>query len=567
MVAAVVMLGRDEAWVDKAADSAVASLLMVANFYFQLNSGGYFEAPASGMPLLHLWSLSVEEQFYLVYPALLALLLRWVPGGIVRRLLLLSLASLLLAEYWVHILPERAFHQMPSRFWELAVGAIVALSAAGTSRGGRLLRASLPVGLALTLAACVVTPAWGSFPGLGALPAVAGASLVLLGIHRGATAGIAAAWLRSRPMVGLGLVSYSLYLWHWPLLVFGDVARFDPAPPFVRWLLAGLAVVIAWLSWRWVEQPFRRHRLPSGQVLMGGIAAASLAVAATLALAGMDRVPAEARRVADEARADLPAILPDCHYDNGQPVEALKPPACWSRPGTEPTFVLWGDSHALAWQPFAWRLAESRGASAMALTMNSCLPDGSPEIAASGRQLDRSCAQMNELAMRWLMSRQVEAVVLGLRWPLVGRPDGPAPAALAARIRGIESVAARLPPGTRLLVIGPLPVLGRPAPTCIAMGWESDCAVPRRDHEVAAAMAWRELQALAARQPRIELIDPTGFFCDDHACPAARDGHGLYWDGNHVTATAAVRFAENYLADPMRFTRAAPATMRKPVAN
>nr|WP_290593210.1 acyltransferase family protein [Arenimonas sp. SCN 70-307] len=541
-------MGRHESLVDEAATSSLHALAFLANFHFQASTGGYFDAGAEMRPMLHLWSLAVEEQFYLVYPLLLVALLRFAPGAPARRLAMLALGSLLLAEYWVNIQPERAFYQMPARFWELAAGGLVALSPAA-AHAGRLSRVALPAGLALVLLACLQTGAWGPFPGKSAMPVVAGTSLALLAIHRGAVSGWVASLLRSGPMVGLGLVSYSLYLWHWPLLVIAEAAWPEPAGIGLRLLACLAALVLAWASWRFVERPFRRPGIAPARALGAGLAACVLAAVAVAALARIDRLPAEVREISDAARQDLPSILGQCHFDTRDEVRALKPEACHSRPGVPPTYALWGDSHALAWQPYAWWLAEAGDASAAPLTLNSCPPG--PGDAGSGDD----CVRFNGLALDWLAMRPLDILVIAQRWPIGYSEVGAAPPQLGERVAALSQVLEQLGHVRRILVMGPLPDLSQPAPDCIALGWEDSCSRTAPAHRQRVARAWRELDELARRHPNVELVDPTDYFCDERRCPPARHGFALFWDSNHISASASLGFAEAYAADPARYTR------------
>ena len=547
------LLGRHPSLLQDTGQSALASLLFLANFHFQDHLVGYFAPDAHAMPLLHLWSLAVEEQFYIVYPLLLMVLLRFVPGGVGRRIAVLALLSLLLAQFWLRYQPNLAFHQMPARFWELAAGALVALSVAPAAprQWDRWL---LPAGMLLVIAASVGTGWLGDFPGIAALPAVAGSALVLAGVHRGAAGGATAALLRSAPLVGLGWVSYSLYLWHWPLLVIDAQLRIDPPSAAWRLLLCLLALVLACLSWRFVEQPFRRGALRRPwRVLAAGAGATALAMVLVAGLARVDRVPAPARELADAIVRDVPAHLSQCHHDPDVAVGELMPSACRSMPDREPTLVIWGDSHAMAWQPFAWRLADATALPAGAITMNACPP--AADAGDGAADLPAHCADMNRRAMAWLSGHRVDTLVLAMRWPLAGAAGGPVPPALGSRIVGLESAVSGLGHVRRILVIGPIPLLRRSAPDCVAMGWEQACGALRSDFDASAALAWRELLALQRRHPNVELVDPADYLCGPVRCLAIRDGHGLYWDRNHVTASAARGFAGRYLADPARYTR------------
>jgi len=554
----LLLMGRHEALIESTAESAVASLLFVANFYFQFNTGGYFDAQAETMPMLHLWSLSVEEQFYLVYPLLMLLLLKLVPGAMMRRLAVLAIASLLLAEYWVNILPDRAFYQMPARFWELAAGGMVAMSVAPPTQRP-LDRLLFPVGLAAVLLACVFTPEWGNFPGKSAVPAVAGSALILLAVHRGATGGWTAALLRSRSMVGIGLVSYSLYLWHWPLLVLDAQQRMDPATTSWRLALCLVALVLAWLSWRFVEMPFRRRRGPAAATLSMGAAATVMAAVLAIGASQVKRVPEEASRMATLARSDLPAGMDRCHFEYDGHVLSLPPESCSSISSQPPSVALWGDSHALAWKPFVWRLAESSGESAAAATMNSCHPTGMASAVSDSRD-EKACDRFNRLALQWLESDAVDTLVIGLRWPLGAAEGDGASLAMRPPMDGLDAALERLGHIRRVLIMGPIPTLRRPAPDCISLGWETACARTRLEFDRDSRAIWSALSVLAERHPNVELVDPVDFFCGEIHCRVSQDGYALYWDSNHVSATAAREFGGRFLQYPSRYTPAAPAT-------
>lgn len=217
-------------------ESALAASVFGANFYFQ-------NAPDEGLrPLAHLWSLSVEEQFYMAWPLLLLASMRG--GRAVWCVALLTFAGLLLAQDFVNVDRRAAFYQMPARFWELSAGALIVFLPR--------LRAWPRVGLALV--AVALTWRLRDFPGLGAMPAVLGSALLLHAVHTGAPLGMVGNLLRSRPMAWTGLISYSLYLWHWPLLAYDNLA---PSHWPVRLGLVALAFVMAWASYRFVETRFR----------------------------------------------------------------------------------------------------------------------------------------------------------------------------------------------------------------------------------------------------------------------------------------------------------------------
>lgn len=230
----------------------------LSNFYF-LTSTDYFDRAAELQPLLHTWSLAVEEQFYLLWPGLLLVLYtvwRRRQLFVVWGLGLLVFASLGWSIYAVATRPEAAFYMLPSRAWELALGGLVAFLPPMTH--ARALVLSQAVALALIGGSVVLLEKAVPFPGLAALPACLGAALLVWPKEHPS---IATQLLASPPLVGIGLISYSLYLWHWPILVFYRVYANDDMPNSVETMgLLAVSLAVATLSWKYVEQPFRRRK-------------------------------------------------------------------------------------------------------------------------------------------------------------------------------------------------------------------------------------------------------------------------------------------------------------------
>ena len=336
---------------------AAASAGFVANIAFWLEAD-YFAPAADTLPLLHLWSLGVEEQFYLAWPLLLALAARLGAGP----RLLVALAGGLSLLACLALTPadaSGAFFLPFTRFWELLAGAALALRAGGQGpASARLHRpaadAVAAAGLALVLAACILFDDQAPFPGWRALVPVAGCVLLI-------AAAPAARWTRAllslRPLVWIGLVSYPLYLWHWPLLVFARIHSSDePALP-LRLALVALAFVLAGLTWRLVERPLR-HRLGARAALavllpaMAGVLVASLAV---WALRGVESRAGEPVRAYANYSYDWrgPSREGSCSLTGARGEPEMFPAECIDPPGDgkRPSLVVWGDSHAALLHP------------------------------------------------------------------------------------------------------------------------------------------------------------------------------------------------------------------------
>lgn len=239
--------------------SLIAVAMFSSNVLFWAQSG-YFEGAAELKPLLHTWSLSVEEQFYLFFPLLLVLTWRWGRKWVVALLSIVAMASLLLAEWGALNKPIAAFFLLPTRAWELLLGSLVAFYLARDSRHHfTLSQCNLlsSAGLALVMYAIFGFDGQTTFPGLHALVPTLGAALMIIGAKPETWVG----HVLCRPlMVTVGLISYSTYLWHQPLFAFARHLGVERSSILTLGGLAALSLVLGYFSWRYVETPIRRNR-------------------------------------------------------------------------------------------------------------------------------------------------------------------------------------------------------------------------------------------------------------------------------------------------------------------
>lgn len=303
-------------------ESTIASALSVANIYFTyFVDTGYFAEDSATKPLLHIWSLGVEEQFYLLWP-ILAVALAKRPSVLI--IALATVGSFIVSEWLVRTDPVFAYYMLPARAGELMLGAFVAFLAPITSR---LLGW---IGLCLIGASLYWIGEDSPFPGLHALPATLGAAFIIYG---------GLPLLSFRPMVWVGLISYSLYLWHWPIMAYLRYA-YVPIDVTVGTGAFLLMLALAWLSYRFVELPFRRAvRIPSFSLF-----GASTAVLCAVAVASSYYDGSEAFAAAIRERGDRPAYAYEFVCQREQlTIADLENPACLNG---KPNALLWGDSHA-----------------------------------------------------------------------------------------------------------------------------------------------------------------------------------------------------------------------------
>jgi peptidoglycan/LPS O-acetylase OafA/YrhL len=407
-------------------DSGMAALLGVSNLWFRVNTT-YFSPDAHLDPYLMTWSLGVEEQFYLVFPLLMLALHRFAPKRIFLILAVLSLGSLVLSAVLTFRFPVSAFYLLPTRAWELGLGAMAAVIPVSRPMiAHRFLREMLSVfGLLAIGAALYLFNEQTFFPGLAALLPVLGALALIC--SEGSL--LNRKLLAARPVVGLGLISYSWYLWHWPLMAMVRVCFPGEAPVHILVAVALLSLPIAYLSWRFIETPFR-HLGPAKSPRTTNIRVLrnyALAVTALIALLFGLRSGLPFRMA--PAGYTIHAMLikgsaGPCLSGYGQ-VSPNQSAAC-GMGDKRANIVLLGDSHAAALAPALKAIAEAHGYGFKQLTKASC-----PPLSGVTRQLPShpghagECLTYNDRALADVIAdKQNRIVVLAGFWSAPFEPEG-----------------------------------------------------------------------------------------------------------------------------------------------
>ena len=534
-------------------------------------TGGYFEPLAEQSPLLHLWSLAVEEQFYLVWPLLLAgLSVARLRRARLALVLVLAVLSLSAAQFVVASGdPRAAFFHLPFRAWEFLLGAALTLGVP-PPRTPALASAALVAGLVMILGSVAGLSTATPFPGLSALPAALGAALAIWG---GGLAGPVAAPLRWSPVVGLGLISYSLYLWHWPLLVFARLLAERPLTAAEGLAIAVASAGLARLTWRFVEQPWR-GQAPAPRLRHLALGAAPLAIilglgAAALAGAGLPgRLPPRVAEAAAQEERDVNPRRAAC-FDGAFQARGT-PAAC--RPQGPVQVLVWGDSHGDAMTPGVAVWAARRGYGLQQSTGPGCPPLSDVRAVIMPARVNPLCGPMNASVLRDIArAPDLKLIVLAARWPLYAeaKPDydinsprvrvedakGPRGRVLpldAALDRTLTAIAAT---GTRarVVVVGPVPELTFTPAICVArkrlLGLDEHLcdSAPSAGPLARATIAEGLISKALAKHPGVAMTRPADQLCHDGRCVTVLAGTALYFDDDHLSASGARRLVPGWL--------------------
>jgi peptidoglycan/LPS O-acetylase OafA/YrhL len=513
--------------------SVVSTNLFVSNIYFW-KSSGYFAASAQTTPLLHTWSLAVEEQFYVFAPLLLALIYRF--GG--KRWIiwlappmLLSFAASVAA---VFVGPTAGFFLLPTRAWELLLGAIIALVNRPVSR-------SLWVGEAMAICGALLI-AFGlltlhdtdPFPGWNALfPCIGTALVIQAAIGRDGALGIpwATRLLAIRPLVWIGLISYSLYLVHWPIAAFVRYLSLRGPTALEAVLMAGASLALAWLSWRWIEQPFRRPRAGDRwRVLSAGAAtmAAGIIVGAVGIAAG--GFPGRFAGLVEQRISGVEDWGGDqCFNQDSAKATPWSATDCTRIHGNRGRIIVWGDSFAAQYMPGILRDAKRINADVLQYTFAGC-----PPILAYFSYARAGCLPFNERLLSIIPEQHIDTVVMAARWT-------------ATPLRTIdrlgETIAKLKTLGTRIYVFGPSPEFASDVQHIDYLSGQ---------YKQAGAVSWSvsfdpSLNDRVLRQSSEAVyVDPLAYLCSERRC-VYREGQNFYYaDYGHFSTSGSSRAVSAY---------------------
>lgn len=539
----LVVLAASALWVlpaslERVSGSALAAMLFFANVHFWSTSSNYFAPASETDPFLHTWSLAVEEQFYLIFPLLFVLIFRFGRRPLLVSMALVGMASFSLMLVAYDFAPTATFFLPVTRAWEFLVGSILAMGAVPRPKHRGLASVGALGGLALILAGAVVFDSSAAFPGqITLLPVLGTALIILCADHAAASARLP---FELAPIRWIGLISYSLYLWHWPILVLAEhYILHRPLTVAEAAICIALSFAAATLFYHVVEQPFRYAsalRRPGRLMAVTtplAIAAAAFA-AVSLGTGGLAmRHPGFAQvSIAPQIAAERGiqrAAYEDCFVRKIEDRQVL---GCHLGPRGNPNILIWGDSFAMHYLPALARQASLLDGHGL---ISFASPQCPPILGYDPVNLP-ACKAINDRAFALIKEMKVDTVVLSANWfsyDLVHRVS----------VTDITDTVRRLQAqGVQVVLVGQSPIFSFTTPEEALFREVQQVGGDRM--LIKAAAARNEVpddynSILRAQVPANLFFDPTIVFCESNNCRFHDGERYLFKDYGHVTVAGA----------------------------
>jgi len=539
------------------ASAAAMAALWLSNVHFAFARLDYFAPGTETNLFLHTWSLGVEEQFYLIWPALLV----WLLGGDAHRgmgrlkvgMFVVLAVSLVACVVLTYVAPQLAFYMMPLRAWQFSAGALIWLyfrvpgqgSVADQSSGkvGAFLRWAGWLGLAMVAGAGLVFDAKMQYPGFYSLLPTVGAVFIIAAGSFESSSGVSR-WLSWRPLQAIGRVSYSWYLWHWPVLLLGHALTGLDAPLYrAAWVV--LSLVLAVLSYRYVESPIRHQQrwLRHRRAAIGG-ALALMVVTNWLCIRWSNQAseqlhnPQEQRYAA--AHADAPVIYgmgcDDWYHSDRVLVCAFGPTTATH------TAVLMGDSIAGQWFTAVAKVFDKPGWRLLVVTKSSCPMVDEPFFYPRIGREYTECATWRKHSLEQIVGIKPDVVLLGTvstdNFTQAQWVDG------TTKVLGAITASSG-----HIYVLRGTPFLPIDGPDCLAehsgrpawLGFGRACSVPSADQHADLVYQW--LQQASRHFDNVTTVDMNDLICPNRTCVAEQNGKIVFRDSQHMTATFAASLA------------------------
>lgn len=521
--------------------SAIATVFYGSNFYF-LSQAGYFAPDAITQPLLHTWSLAVEEQFYFVIPIVIYILSKL--GVPILGLIVIGIASFTISAVTTPIWTDTNFYMLPFRVWEFIIGALIAY-APYAPRKIRDVAALL--GVAIIGWSVFSLNETSVFPGINALPVVIGTALIIWS----GSATFLAKTLATYPMRITGRASYSLYIWHWPIIVFYAYYSFNDFSPIAQIIMIIATFIVGFLLWYVWEEPIRKSKALLPATFMSTIAVSMTLTIASLVFIITNGMPSrlnEEARIMAETTDEKSEFLSNCIFPiNPESISDDAHKLCTLGVAHErPSFALWGDSFAAAMAYGLSLEAEKQGRSGVLLSVNSCPPLIGADSWWEGTK--GACLRSNENAIKAFKELGIKTVYMHASWVAFnnaeyvksfphssGSGEDDTQAAINNMVK--NTISELQQNGITPVFVEGIPTFGgnivQQLTQKIQTGSSINLAKPMKILEEELTRYKIAVDSLSD----VQNLKPSQILCGTDSCPASYNGKGVTYDGGHLSMT------------------------------
>ncbi len=541
--------------------SVIATTLFLSNILFW-SEAGYFDTESTLKPMLHTWSLAVEEQFYIFFPLLVVLVIRYFKPRLKQVLASVAIISFGFSVYYTTRDASSAFYLPHFRTWELMIGSLLAVGLMPDGLSPKWMNTLSLAGMAGIMSSIFIYNDNTLFPGVSALLPTAGAALVIYGgADKTSWAGNI---LKLPPFVFIGKISYSLYLWHWPVILFGKYLLIRQATWLDMTILLCAAFILSVLSWKFIENPFREKdfmKKPKIFFFAGAV------MAAAIILGGMAYIykgfpgrfkEYQSKVIVGKSKWDkcivnitnIPEKLTLCQI---------------GKKNESPAFIVWGDSHALALATAADISAKRAGVSGYLSTVAAC-----PPLLGIDRKNQLDCYEYNNTILKHIEDNsELNTIILAGRWALsadgkryktekggavklvdVSLPENKSKNNADVFTIGLQRTVQKLIELNRkVVIVMTVPEVGYNVPSSYFMALRT-----RRDVNQIIAPTWTEYlernqpvieaMKLIEEIPGVKIISPSDMLCNETICAVVKNEKPLYKDDDHLSVFGA-RFISN----------------------
>jgi len=497
----------------------LAASLYVSNYLFAFWQNDYQNLNATPSPVIHFWSLAVEEQFYIFWPLLIYSL--WKIGkrrAVALGVVAITICSFLFSLYLTAANPIWAFYSLPTRAWELGLGALLLFIPEKLTMKRLAIRTFLVwAGAILLMVSVFMFSERTAFPGYNALLPTLGTAILIALIK---------SWppifndlSKLRIVQWLGEISYPFYLWHWPLLVLPST-RFDrPLGPSERLFFILLTALAADLTHRLIERPIANREFTTKRVIrtstLATLTCAALALGILFTAQGDIKLPNGKSVSIEEVMTKPKVYLDDCHVNNG---EVLSGDCTYGDKSSNKTIVLYGDSHAAQWFPALEKLANENGLRLLSLTKSAC-PSAEVRKVQIGAYKNRECFEWRENSIKRMQQMKPAAIILS-GFQHFDVPDN-FPSRQSWWAEGQKLAYAHLVgASSKLIYISDTPHPKRNIANCLAANGGAKCDdTEKSDPQISGGFI---------------KVNPTDWFCTNK-CPAVVNGIVAYRDASHIS--------------------------------